>query len=220
MADNTDLRAGRVTSIRAQSRSPDRVSIFIDGCFAFGTHRDLLLEFDLAKGKELSVDTQTEIVKRDTFFKARTVAYRYLSYRDRSVSEIRRRLQRDEYASEVIEDVVSYLEEAGLIDDCRFAIAYAEGRFKSGGYGPLRVRADLRKKGVTPSAVDAAIADVYAEQDEMLERAREIGTRRWEQLACEKDELKRKKKVYDYLARRGFRYDMIRRIVDELENIS
>lgn len=219
MPENAELRAGRVTSIRAQSRSPDRVSIFIDENFAFGIHRDLLLEFDLAKGKELSAAEQRELVQRDAFFKARAVAYRYLSYRDRSAAEIRRRLQRDDYPSEVVADVVYYLEEKGLVDDHRFAVEYAEGRFRSGGYGPLRVRADLRKKGVIPAAVDAALADVFAARDELLECARGAGAKRWKQLSSESDPLKRKKKVYDHLARRGFRYDMVRRVVDELEDL-
>lgn len=206
-----------MTSIRAQTRSPDRVSIFVDGRFAFGIHRDVLLEFELAKGRELTVRRQIELIRRDTFFKARGAAYGYLSYRDRSAAEIRRRLERDDYDADVIEDVVHVLQEAGLVDDRRFARAYAEDRFRSGGYGPLRVRSDLRKKGVGRAAVDAAIADVFSERGELLGRVRELGAKRWNQLSREADLRKRRKKVYDYLARRGFNYEMVRRIVNELE---
>lgn len=216
MSESTDLRPGRVSSIRAQSKSPDRVSVFIDGTFAFGMHRDLLLEFDIAKGKDLSIDTQVEIVRRDAFFKARGVAYRYLSYRDRSADEIRRRLRRDEYEDPVVEDVVHHLEKAGLVDDRAFARTYAEGRFHSGGYGPVRVRADLRKKGIRPALVDSVIGEVFSERDELVERARELAEKRWSQLSREPDELKRKKKVYDYLARRGFRFDVVRSVVERL----
>ncbi|MEX2400398.1 MAG: regulatory protein RecX [Rhodothermales bacterium] len=213
-----DLRPGSITSIRAQSQSPDRVSVYIDDAFAFGMHRDLLLEFDLAKGTELTVDKQQEIVRRDAFFKARAAAVRYLSYRDRSAAEIRRRLERGEYGAHVIEDVVHDLEEKNLVDDHRFALTYAEGRFHSGGYGPVRVRSDLMKKGVKTEAVDAAVSTVFSERDEVLGRAREMGVKRWGQLEREDDPLRKKKKVYDYLARRGFPFDMARRIVNELQD--
>lgn len=218
MAQNDDLQEGCITSIRAQTGSHDRVSVFVEGRFAFGMHRDLLLEFELAKGKHLSVEKQLKIVRRDAFFKARAVAYRYLSYRDRTALEIRRRLQRDDFAASVVDDVVRHLEKQGFIDDYKFAVAYAEGRFQSGGYGPVRVRSDLRRKGVKPALVDAALDEVFSTREEIVERAREMGKRRWDQLSREADVRKRKKKVYDYLARRGFGFDMIRRIVEKLEN--
>jgi regulatory protein len=195
------------------------VSVFLDERFAFGMHRDLLLKFELAVGMELSVDVQSDIARRDAFFKARAVACRYLSYRERSTSEVRRRLQRDDYPSEVTDDVLHHLEEAGLVDDRRFATAYAEMRFRSRGYGPIRVHAELRKKGIEPAAVEAVLEDVFAERDELLDRAREAGAKRWEVLTKASTVLERKKKVYDHLARRGYRFDMIRRVVDELEDL-
>lgn len=212
----TEPKAGTVTSLRAQKNSPDRVSVFLDGEFAFGMHRDLLLEFDVAKGKKLSVEQQREILDRDAYFRARAVAFRYLSYRERTTAEIRRRLSRDDYPPNVIKDVIHSLEQSGYLDDRAFAVKYAEGRFKSKGYGPMRIRSDLRRKGVKRGAVERAVEKVYSEQDDVLERAREMGKKRWNRLANEPDELKRKKKVYDYLARRGFSFDMVRRIVDGL----
>lgn len=212
-----ELREGRITSIRAQTKAPDRVSVFIDGEFGFGIHRDVLLEFELARGVELTVEKQIEIVDRDAYFRARAVAVRYLSYRERSAAEIRRRLRRDDYPSVVIEDVVHYLEESGFVDDRKYALNYTEGRFRSRGYGPIRIRADLRRRGVNRGAIDAAIDQVYSARDEVLEKAREMGSKRWAQLDRESDPLKRKKKVYDYLGRRGYAFDVVRRVVDELE---
>lgn len=207
---------GRVTRIQTQSRSPDRVSVFLDERFAFGMHRDLLLEFDVSRGVELSVDVQRAILRRDAFFRARAVACRFLSYRDRSALEIRRRLERDDYPSEVIEEVVEHLQDEALLDDRRFALAYAEICFRSRGYGPVRVRAELRSKGIAPAAVEAVLAEEFADRDELLDRAREAAAKRWQRLARTSNVQKRKKKVYDHLARRGFRFDMIRRVVDEL----
>ncbi len=211
-----DLRDGRITSIRAQKKTADRVSIFLDGQFAFGIHRDVLLEFELVRGADLSVAQQISILERDAYFRARAVALRFIAFRERTSEEIRRRLRRAEYSDSVIEDVVEHLRDAGLVDDRRFAAAYAEARFRSRGYGPNRIRAELRKKGISPVDIGAAIDSLQAANDEVLERAREIGATRWDRLHNESDLLKRKKKVYDYLCRRGFSFDTVRVVVDEL----
>lgn len=217
MTDSSELREGRITSIRSQSRSHDRVSIYLDGEFVLGIHRDLLLEFNLARGAELDAATVCRIARRDAYFRARAAAFRYLSYRDRAAAEIRRRLERSDYEADVIEDVVHDLEQAGYVDDHAFAQRYAESRFRSGGYGPVRVRSDLKRKGVDADAVDAALEQVFSRRDELLQRAREIGSKRWDRLEREPDALKRKKKVYDYLARRGFGFELVHRVVDELD---
>ena len=217
MAEPIELRKGRITSIRQQAKAPDRVSIFLDGAFAFGIHRDILLEFDVRKGLELEVATQEAMLRRDGFFRARAVAFKYLSFRGRTAAEIRRRLARSDYAEDVAADVVAYLERSGLVNDEAYALQYAESRYLAGGYGPTRIKADLHKKGVSPAASQAAIEQVFSERSEVVERARELGQKRWNRLQSEKDERKRKKKVYDYLARRGYGFDVVHQVVSDLQ---
>ena len=217
MAEPIEIRKGRITSIRQQAKTPDRVSIFLDGAFAFGIHRDILLEFDVRKGVELEVATQEAMLRRDAFFRARAAAFRFLSFRGRTASEVQRRLARSEFSEDVAADVVAYLERAGLLNDQTYALQYAESRYQSGGYGPTRIKADLHRKGVSASTVQAAIDEVFSETSEVVERARELGQKRWNRLQSEKDERKRKKKVYDYLARRGFGFDIVYQVVSDLQ---
>lgn len=216
MCEADTPQSGRVTSLRAQAGAPGRFSVFIDGAFAFGINQDVLLEFGLKKGIELSVDVQRAILEREAHFKARSTALGFLAYRDRSEEEVRRRLERSGYSESAIEETVTYLIESGLLDDETFAVSYAEGRFRSGGYGPMRIRHDLRRKGVRPSAVERAVDRVFGNHDEQLSTALELGRRRWERLSGEKDDRKRRKKVFGYLVRRGFTHAMVRDILDEL----
>lgn len=214
--DVDDINAGSITSLQAQVKTRGRVSVFIDGRFAFGVNRDVVLEFGLKKGLELTVEEQLRILDRESEFRARSTALNYIAYRHRTEEEIRRRLARSEYREEVIDSVVASLRSSGLIDDKAFAVSYAEGRFKTGGYGPRRVRHDLRRKGVAREAADQAVEEVFSEGDEVLSAARTLGKRRWEQLAREENERKRRKKVYDYLVRRGYPHAMVRRVIEEL----
>lgn len=207
---------GRITAIRAQSRSPERVSIYVDGVFVFGVHRDVLLEFDVSTGMQLDVAVCEAMGRRDAFFRARAVAWNFLTYRDRSAEEVSRRLVRRGFEQDVVEEVIERLREAGVVDDEALARSYAESRFHVHGYGPRRVRADLRRRGVRPEAVEAAIAAVYEEPEDVVDRAREMGRKRWETLHRETDTLKRRKKVIDYLVRRGFGYGIAHQVVREL----
>lgn len=211
-----DLEAGTITALKAQVKTPGRVSVFLDGGFAFGVNRDLVLEFGLKKGLPLSVDEQRRILDRESEYRARSAALNYISYRSRTEEEVRRRLGRDDYSDEVVNSVVDYLKGIGLLDDTTFAVAYAEGRFKTGGYGPRRVRYDLLRKGVGRAAADRAVDEVFSEEDDVFAAARDLAIRRWNRLAGEDDQRKRRKKVYDYLIRRGYPNDIVRRLIDEL----
>lgn len=212
----SDLEPGTITALKVQVKTPGRVSVFLDGSFAFGVNRDLVLEFGLKKGLPLSADEQRRILDRESEYRARSTALNYISYRSRTEKEVRRRLARDDYAGEVVDSVVEYLTQIGLLDDTTFAVAYAEGRFKTGGYGPRRVQYDLLRKGVARSAAEKAVDEVFSERDDVLATARDLAVRRWSRLAGEEDERKRRKKVYDYLIRRGYPNDIVRRILDEL----
>ena len=207
---------GRITSLKAQVEAQGRVSIFVDGQFAFGVNRDVVLEFGLKKGFKLTEQVQRAILERENHFRARFTALNFLSYRDRSEHEMRVRLQKSKHSESAIESTIDYLKSSRLLNDASFAITYAEGRFRSGGYGPVRVRHDLRKKGIDDASIEQAIEEVYSEVEDLMTTARDLGRRRWEKLSREKDDRKRRKKVYDHLARRGFPYAVVRTILDEL----
>lgn len=216
VTDVDDISPGCITSLKAQVKTPGRVSVFIDGRFAFGVNRDVVLDFGLKKGLELSVEAQLRILDREAECRARATALNFISYRDRSEEEIRRRLARSDYREDVIDSIVEYLRRSGLVDDHKFARSYAEGRFKTGGYGPRRVRHDLRKKGIARAVADQAVDAVFNERDEVLGAARALGTRRWDKLERESDDRRRRKKVYDYLVRRGYPHAMARSVIEEL----
>lgn len=217
MTQNIEFRSGRITLLRALAKPPERVSVHIDGRFAFSLHQDVVLEFGLAKGKSLDIEEQARLVRRDLALKARALALRYMARRDRVSAEVRRRLRKT-YSEEVADEVVGQLEESGLLDDRAFAEAFAERRFRQEGHGPARVRADLFRRGVAPAVMDAALDAVFVEQDVLADRAVEVGRTWWKRLSGEPDPTKRKKKVCDYLVRRGYPFDLARRVVFDFEN--
>ena len=211
------LEAGTVTRLAGQKKNPQRVSVFIDETFAFGVHVDLIVEFGLHKGQALSVEEQQRIVEADRARAARAMALDYLGYRARTEHEVRQKLTRSGFDDAVAERTVVWLCELSYLDDAAYARSYVEARFRNRGYGPGRLRADLQRRGIEGRLIDAAL-ETLVEQEDMLEAARSHAEKRWPRLAAEADAFKRRKKLSEYLVRRGFSYDTARRVVDEFEN--
>lgn len=220
-ADDATLRyqptsPGTITKMKVQRKNPERMSVFLDGAFAFGVYQDVVLEFGLQVGRRLSVEEQEQILAADQLRVAKAMALHYLAHRDRTVQEVRRRLQRRGFDEAVITDTVERLQELGYLDDAAYARTYVQGRFRNRGYGPVRIRSELLRRGVARDLAEEAVQALVEEED-LLEEARRHARKRWPRLAREPDPYKRRQKLSNYLLRRGFSYDTVRRVVDELE---
>lgn len=205
-----------ITKMVVQDKNPNRLSVFLDGAFAFGVYQDVVLEFGLHVGQVLSVAEQQRILAADRIRVAKAKALHYLAHRDRTETEVRRKLQRSGFDEATVDAAVARLVELDYLDDAAYARAYVQGRFRNRGYGPVRLRSELMRRGVARRLIDAAVEGLMEEEDP-LDAARTHAQKRWTRLARESDPRKRRKKLSDYLLRRGFTYDTVRQVVDELD---
>ncbi|MEM6782825.1 MAG: RecX family transcriptional regulator [Bacteroidota bacterium] len=210
------LKDGAITRLVQQQKNTERVSVFLDGAFAFGLTKDVAVTEGLRKGQRLTVAEQEALLGRDEVLRARRKALDYLSYKARTSSEVRRKLREKGFPENAIEDAVARMEDLGYLDDAAYAKAYARGRFTGRGYGPQRIRTDLLKRGLDRRHIDAALDEV-AEPDDLYEAAMRHGEKRWDRLASEPDPRKRRKKTFDFLIRRGYDFDTARRVLETLE---
>lgn len=213
-SDLSAIRPGTLTRIVRQKRNPDRVSLFIDGEFAFGLAAELVLEAGLQKGKNFPVEVQRDLLVKQRSVSAREKALRLLALRPQTTEEIRRKLRRKDIADDVIEEAVAALKRLNYLDDAAYARQFVQERFEAKGHGPARLRSDLIKRGVPRRDIDQALESLRA--DEIRRAARKHGEARWRALAGENDPRRRLKKTMDYLARRGFSYGLIRDVTDGL----
>lgn len=207
---------GTITKMEVQTHDSDRMSIFLDGEFAFGLHQDIVVKHQLSPGKTLSVDEQRQLMDTDRIVQAKQRALDYLAYKPRTVTEVRRKLQEADYERSIIETVIDQLTERGYLDDEEYAHEYVRRRFSHKGYGPVRLQTELRKRGIDRTLAETAIAELFEEEDQ-LDAARTKAEKRWPRIAREEDPRKRRDKLYGYLRRRGFTYDVIREVIDEME---
>lgn len=211
-----DVTEGTITSLEPQVNNDDRVSVYLDDEFAFGAHEDVVVKYGLRVGQTLTPEDRRDIEADEQYVRAKQRALDYLAHKPRTEQEVRRKLRERDVAPFVVDQVIARLQELDYLDDEAYAHEYAHNRFSNKGYGPIRIRRELEERGVNRAVADAAVDDLFAEEDATA-AAREHAENRWPRLAGEDDPRSRKQKMYRYLRRRGFTTDTIYTVLDELE---
>jgi regulatory protein len=104
-------------------------------------------------------------------------AYRFLGRRDRTVAEVRERLEGQEIDAEVVDEAIAELTRQGYLDDARYAHRFAEDRRTIDAWGAERIERGLLAVGVEPALIAAAIGERGAAEE--LEAALAVLRRRF-----------------------------------------
>jgi len=199
---------GKITALNAQARNPERVNVYIDGEFAFGLAYVAAAKLRIAQ--ELSQPEIDALQRQDTFEKAKDSAYRLISLRPRSIAEIQQSLNRKGYDAEVISQVIAALSELELLDDKAFAKFWVEQRDTFKPRSHMALRQELQQKGISRNLIDEVLA--VSDETNAAKMAAEKKTRQLSHLS----EADFKKKLGQFLQRRGFNYDVAKEIVAEM----
>jgi regulatory protein len=211
-AGDSALGKGIITALEVQKRDKQRVNIYIDDEFAFGL--SLIEAARLRKGQVLSEAEINALRNEDDVQRAVDSAAHFLSYRPRSMQEVRRNLTEKDLPAEVVEAAVSRLAVMGYVDDEAFARYWVQNRDEFKPLSQRALRQELRQKGIA----DAVIAAVLAEQDESSLAYKAASG----QLRKLRNRTQRefKTKLAAFLQRRGFMYstiqDVVVRLIEEL----
>ena len=192
--------SGRITALKYQKRDRERVSVYLDGCFAFGVPE--IVAAGLRVGQVLSDDQVNELTERGDTEQAYNSALGYLSYRPRSRAELVTYLRRHGAADDQVEAVVQRLEDAGLSGDEAFARFWVENRERFRPRGPAALRHELRAKGVESGAIAAALETLDSAAGAYRAAARKAQQMR------NLDRAIFLRKLVEFLARRGYEYEV------------
>lgn len=113
---------------------------------------------DVSVGGLATGETAAEVVDPELRLqRALDLAYAYLAKRDRTVREVRRRLQEREVDPASVEEALAELTDAGMLDDARYATRFAEDRRNLDSWGASRIERRLVEVGVTSEHIEAAL---------------------------------------------------------------
>jgi regulatory protein len=203
-----------ITRISEQKRRPNRRNIYLDGSFAFGCNVNVVAKFRLREGMTLTPEQVRQIelgeVKQECFDRAMAA----LGSRLHSRAELYKKLMRREYGDTVVNTVLDDLARLGYINDEQFARTKALSAAQYKHHGRRRAFVELRRAGVTNEVAERALDDVYAGRDNTAE-ARELARKQLPRLKRLDAQVARRRLV-GMLQRRGFDYEDIRPVIDEV----
>ena len=135
-------------------------------------------------------------------------AVNLLTYKPRSVEELRTRLLEKDWTNEqIVDEVIEKLKFYGYLNDAQFAKSFAASQIRQKPVGKRILKQKLALKKLDKETVDEALEKALEEtpEEEIIERAITKRLRLKGKPATREDA----KKFYDYLLRQGFSYDLV-----------
>ncbi len=208
------LLPGIISEIQVQKKNASRFSLFINHQFLIGVSEATLTNLNLKKGVEITPSLFERIVTSENRWAAREYLFRILSRRDHSRKELRDKAYKKGYSGSFLEEILDEFEQKEYINDKKFALKYTADKFEFNNWGPYKIRTQLFKKGISKPDAEYCIREVFGDQaikDSMTELIQKK-KRRYQR----EPEEKRKKKIFDFLMRKGYDSQYILRYMDEL----
>jgi len=163
------------------------------------------------KNEEDRIIKDVEKSRRRTFDRAVNL----LTYKPRSIQELRTRLlEKDWTNSEIVDAVIEKLKEYNYLNDAQFAKSFAASQIRQKPIGKRVLKMKLANKKLDKETVEAAVEKALEEtpEEEIIERAIEKRLR----LKGKPETREDAKKFYDYLLRQGFSYDLVSKKMREI----
>ncbi len=152
------------------------------------------------------------MTKKTTYNKALSYAHRLFNYRPRSKKELKERLLQRGYNTAIVNRVTALFKQQGLIDDKNFAKLWASSRMQAKPSSLTSIKQQLFIKGIDSQIIDDTLEQLREDFDE-YEVAKNLAEKRI-RLYAGVGKLKKKKRLFDYLRRRGFSFDVIYKVLD------
>lgn len=137
----------------------------------------------------------------------------FCAYQERSIFEVRGKLEDWGLHAEEVEKLLSRLVEQDFLNEKRFVDSFVKGRFGLKKWGKVRIRQELKMRQI-PNEIILESLDAL-DDGEYEETLNFLAERKWK-LTKEPDLYKKKAKVSRFLLFRGFETDLIKEVVDRL----
>lgn len=197
----------KITSIKAQVKNENRVSIFLDGKYSFSLTLDQLLEQKLKKNDEISESVLKVLKKLSDEGKMRARLMEWLMGRPHSVRETRDYLYRKKVEKDFMESLIEQMLEKGYLDDYKFGIWFAENRQRKN-KSSRAIRSELMSKGLSSEVINKIQGEMDSSDDSaLLALINKLASR---------PRYQDKQKLTAYLIGRGFSYSQVKSAIESV----
>ncbi len=137
----------------------------------------------------------------------------YCAYQERCHREVKEKLYALGVWKRDHDEIIATLIEENYLNEERFAIAYAGGKFRIKGWGRVKIKYELKQKRVSEYCIKKALKQI--DESNYIDKLTKLAIEKYQSLKAEQY-LIRKKKTIDYLVGRGFELDLINFVISEL----
>ncbi|MEB3024579.1 MULTISPECIES: regulatory protein RecX [unclassified Parvimonas] len=186
----------------------------------FEDETKLLLNYNIFEKYKVSVDmdfSENEILEMKYFSdieRAKSRAINYISGKLKTKYEVRLKLKENDFAEDVIDKVLDILEKEEYLNDRVYCEIFIEDKKKLNGYGKNKIKSLLIQKGISKNIFEDFLDEF--EYDEEFDNALKMGIKKLNLLSNEEDNFKKRQKIINYLAYRGFGFDVINDVLKEI----
>ncbi len=203
-----------IARIEVQKKNKTRYSLFSEDKFIIGVSDATLAKLDLRKGVILTSALYQNILKQESYWKAREYLIGLLSRRDHASFELQQKASKKDFAPEIIQHIIEELEQKGYINNRAFALKYVHDKFEFNKWGSNKIRAELLRKKIPKADIEHAI-NKYFNTEKIGDTLRALTLKKKAHLLRTSPE-KRRKKLFDFLMRKGYDSNIILKEIDTL----
>lgn len=195
----------KIEKIQESKHKQERILVFLEGGELLKITKEALLRFGLQAGMDLSDAVVVELREVSRRYQVRSRGAQIASSRMMSKKELSKRLQRRGASEEEAADTADWLEDLGAVDDASYASAIVR-HYGRAGYGTMRIRQELQRRGIHRELWDDAMEEMPAAEEsiETLLRRR---------LRGRQPDREEGRKLAAMLQRRGFSWQEIRPVL-------
>ena len=201
-----------MTVTKIESVTKTKFKVYIDEQFAFVLYRGELSRYRIAEEQEISDELFYKIKNEVILKRAKLRALHLLNDMDRTESQLCTKLKQGGYTEDIIEQAMVYVKSFGYIEDAGYAKRYILSRQES--KSRKEIYAALCKKGIAKEQIEAAMEECCEESGEIQAVQTLVRKKRFNPVTATDSE---RQKMYGYLARKGFSYDVIRQVIQVSE---
>lgn len=138
----------------------------------------------------------------------------YCSYQERCHAEVKEKLFTYGVYKNDADEIISKLIEENYLNEERFALMFAGGKFRIKHWGKVKIKNELKQKGISDYCLKKALAAI--DKDAYQKTLYKLADLKLKTLKSEKNIFIKKRKLQDHLLMKGYEADLVRTIVNEL----
>lgn len=139
----------------------------------------------------------------------------YCAYQERCHAEVKEKLYGFGLNRAEVDELISMLIEENYLNEERFAIQYAGGKFRMNQWGRIKIKHGLKQRQVSEYCIKKAMKEI--DEDEYLKLLDKLAETKWKSLKGEKNIFVKRRKLQDFLLQRGFESEYIKMSQKKIE---